>query len=226
MTSSKNRETVEMPTTTESDTIPVLVEIKGDIRLDHAVNADCVIGRSPECSVWLMDRLVSRRHALIDAPLPGAYRIRDLGSKFGTFLNRKAITESVLRPGDKVFLGATLLRFQERPASDVCIRRHQNRLHCSLDVRAIYEDVVFDTVATDISLGGVRLEWTDPPAPGTAMVLEIAFPGQPERHILTAHASHKSDDFGLGVRFYYNSEADERSLAEAYAKLYLENGEV
>lgn len=223
MTSKKDRETVEMPTVEEPDMIPVLVEIKGDLRLDHVVGDGCIIGRSPECSVWIMDHLVSRRHAQIDAPLPGAYRICDLGSKFGTFLNREPITESVLRPGDQIFLGSTLLRFQERPASKVCVRRQQNRLRCNLPVRAVYEDVVFDTVATDISLGGVRLEWPDPPAPGTALVLEIAFPGAAERHVQTAHANHQSDETGLGVRFYYNSESDERALAEAYARLYLDN---
>jgi pSer/pThr/pTyr-binding forkhead associated (FHA) protein len=201
--------------------VPVLVELKGDLHLAHAVSDQCVIGRSPECSVWLMDRLVSRRHAEIRRLASGQYQLIDLGSRYGTFLNREAIGRAELKFGDQVFLGATLLRFEERSASDQRIRRHQNRLRCRLPVRVTFGDEVVETVATDLSLGGLRLDWGRSPGLGTPMELEITFPGRPSPLRQAGHANHKSDQAGLGVRFYYTSEQEEHDLAEAFAQLYL-----
>jgi pSer/pThr/pTyr-binding forkhead associated (FHA) protein len=205
--------------------VPVLVELKGDLHLVHAVSDRCVIGRSPECAVWLMDRLVSRRHAEIRTLASGQYQLVDLGSRYGTFLNREAIGRAELKVGDQVFLGATLLRFEERPTSDLRIRRHQNRLRCRLPVRATFGDEVVETVATDLSLGGLRLDWGRSPGLGTAMALEITFPGRPSPLRQAGHANHKSDQDGLGVRFYYTSEQQEHDLAEAFAQLYLSDPE-
>jgi len=200
---------------------PVLVELKGDLHLTHAVSDRCVLGRSPECAVWLMDRLMSRRHAEIRLGGAGGYRITDLGSKWGTFLNRVSIQSETLRPGDELFLGSTLLRFEERKSTDQQIRRHQNRVRCHLPVRVTVEGAVVETVATDISLGGLRLDWGRSPGLGTPMQFEITVPGREEPLRLAGHANHKSDKAGLGVRFYYTSDQDEGNLAEAYAQLYL-----
>lgn len=207
----------------EGETIPVLVQIKGDLRLTHAVGCQCVIGRSPECSVWLLDRLVSRRHAEIRQLDAGGYQIVDLGSKFGTFVNRKAILGVTLNPGDQIFMGSTLLRFEERPAADIQIRRHQNRLKCRLPVRVTVDGKVVETVATDISLGGLRLDWGRSPGLGTPMELEITVPDRKTPLCLDGHANQKSDAAGLSVRFYFTSEQEERDLAEIYAQLYLSN---
>ena len=203
------------------ESVPVLVELKGDLRQSYLVTDRCVIGRSPECSIWIMDRLVSRRHAEIRRADTGDFRIFDLGSKFGTYLNREAIVAETLRPGDQVFVGSTLLRFEERPASKQCIRRRQNRLSCHLSVRVTFNDEVVETVATDISLGGLRLDWGRSPGLGTAMRFEITVPGRDKPLLMAGHANHKSDDTGLGVRFYYTSEEDELELAEVFAQLYL-----
>lgn len=205
------------------ETVPVLVELKGDQRQAYLVSDRCVIGRSPECSIWVMDRLVSRRHAEIRLSDTGEFRIFDLGSKFGTYVNREAIVAETLRPGDQVFVGSTLLRFEERPASKQCVRRRQNRLSCHLPVRVTFNDEVVETVATDISLGGLRLDWGRSPGLGTAMQFEITIPGRDKPLKKAGHANHKSDDTGLGVRFYYTSEEDELELAEVFSQLYLAN---
>jgi pSer/pThr/pTyr-binding forkhead associated (FHA) protein len=207
--------------TSEDERIPVLVQIKGDSHLTHAVGCRCVIGRSPECSVWLMDRLVSRRHAEIRALDEGGHQIVDLGSKFGTFINRKPILGVTLQTGDQIFVGSTLLRFEKKLAADVPIRRHQNRLKCLLPVRVTVEGQVVQTQATDISLGGLRLDWGISPGPGTPMNIEITLPGSKPPLCLDGHANQKSDAQGLGVRFYFTSEQEERDLAEAYAQIYL-----
>jgi DNA-binding CsgD family transcriptional regulator len=64
------------------------------------------IGSAPDNDVVLDDRTVSRLHAMLER-LPGGWTVRDLGSRNGTFLNGKRISElTVLRPGDRVRLGS------------------------------------------------------------------------------------------------------------------------
>jgi len=69
-----------------------------------------LIGRSPECDVFLDDVTVSRRHAEIvnDA---GTYVIRDLGSLNGTFVNRHRIESSSLADDDEVQIGKYRMTF-------------------------------------------------------------------------------------------------------------------
>ena len=55
-----------------------------------------LIGRSPDCHVFLDDVTVSRRHAEIVREDDNRYVIRDLGSLNGTFVNRHRIESAVL----------------------------------------------------------------------------------------------------------------------------------
>lgn len=69
---------------------------------------------SAGCDVNLTDASVSRRHASIEL-LPGAVRVRDLGSRNGTrYLNAK-ISEAVIPLGGTIALGRSALRIT--PAS-------------------------------------------------------------------------------------------------------------
>ncbi len=70
------------------------------------------LGRSRECDVVVDDANVSRRHAEL-RPRGGAWVLIDLGSTNGTRLNGRAIhTPEVMRPGDEIELGASLLTFE------------------------------------------------------------------------------------------------------------------
>ena len=76
------------------------------------VNGTVVIGRDPGNPVPLdRDTTTSRRHAQITAE-GGAFRIQDLGSSNGTYVNGTRITETVLQPGDEVSIGGTRFRFE------------------------------------------------------------------------------------------------------------------
>jgi hypothetical protein len=69
-----------------------------------------LIGRSPECDVFLDDVTVSRKHAeLVNEN--GSFSIRDLGSLNGTYVNRKRIESATLEDGDEVQIGKYRLTF-------------------------------------------------------------------------------------------------------------------
>jgi hypothetical protein len=69
-----------------------------------------LIGRSPDCHVFLDDVTVSRRHAEIVRE-NDTYVIRDLGSLNGTFVNRHRIETSVLAADDEVQIGKYRMTF-------------------------------------------------------------------------------------------------------------------
>ena len=73
--------------------------------------AGAVIGRGRQSDVVLTDPNVSRQHAEI-RPRGGSWVIADLGSTNGSQLNGRRIDGSeVLRPGDEIELGSSVLTF-------------------------------------------------------------------------------------------------------------------
>lgn len=61
-------------------------------------------GRQPESDIFLDDVTVSRKHAEFVREGDG-FRVRDVGSLNGTYVNRQRIDEAVLRAGDEVQIG-------------------------------------------------------------------------------------------------------------------------
>ena len=72
-----------------------------------------LIGRSPECDVFLDDVTVSRRHAELVRD-GETFTITDLGSLNGTFVNRKRIESAELDDGDELQIGKYRLTFLRR----------------------------------------------------------------------------------------------------------------
>lgn len=72
------------------------------------------IGRTSHNDIQLDMRFVSRRHAVI-ATDGGKTRIIDWGSRNGVYVNKKRVTEKLLKPGDVITIGLTDLRYEERP---------------------------------------------------------------------------------------------------------------
>ena len=73
--------------------------------------AKMTIGRSPECSIVIDNKLASRFHATIQK-IRDAYFLKDEKSTNGTFLNGHRIPPDKyvkLNPGDKITIGATTL---------------------------------------------------------------------------------------------------------------------
>ncbi len=74
--------------------------------------AGVTIGRSRQCDVVLSDPNVSRRHAEV-RPRGGSWVLTDLGSTNGSRINGHTIEHTeVLKAGDEVELGSTVLQFE------------------------------------------------------------------------------------------------------------------
>ncbi|CAN5228142.1 hypothetical protein BH24ACT12_BH24ACT12_25420 [soil metagenome] len=72
-------------------------------------------GRHPDSDIFLDDVTVSRRHAVFRRGDTG-YRVADVGSLNGTYVNRDRIDEIVLNGGDEVQVGK--YRFVYYPSAD------------------------------------------------------------------------------------------------------------
>jgi DNA-binding winged helix-turn-helix (wHTH) protein len=77
-------------------------------------DGDNIVGRDPQCTVWLDASGVSRRHARIST-VPGADAVvlQDLGSKNGTLVQNQAVTGEVrLTDGAVIRIGAVALKLR------------------------------------------------------------------------------------------------------------------
>ena len=106
-------ELVEEVAAAHAPRMPALVVRAGGGRAGETFETSglrTLIGRSPECHVFLDDVTVSRRHAEI-VPENDRYVIRDLGSLNGTFVNRRRIETAELSADDDVQIGKYRLTF-------------------------------------------------------------------------------------------------------------------
>ncbi|MBL7170473.1 MAG: GAF domain-containing protein [Candidatus Omnitrophica bacterium] len=81
---------------------------KGSVYQLH--NQEVSIGRGPSNMIALPDRRVSREHARI-VPHDKEYIIEDRGSINRTLVNNSPITKQILKLGDEIKLGGTILAF-------------------------------------------------------------------------------------------------------------------
>jgi diguanylate cyclase (GGDEF)-like protein len=99
---------------------PSLVVILGQelgarVVLDRSVE----IGRDPTCDLPLLhDNNVSWRHARVEDRGSGEWAVVDLGSTNGTLVNGGRCAGAILKPGDRVFIGRTVLELQQDAIRD------------------------------------------------------------------------------------------------------------
>jgi HD-GYP domain-containing protein (c-di-GMP phosphodiesterase class II) len=73
-----------------------------------SVSNDFIIGRSPQCDLFITDLQASRRHTRFFRDKAGTLMVEDLNSSNGTFYNGAQIKEpKVVRVGDVIRLGGT-----------------------------------------------------------------------------------------------------------------------
>lgn len=81
-------------------------------RYDIAIDGgEIIIGRSVGTRIRIDDTEISRQHASISFDGTN-YRLRDLKSANGTYLNGKRTQEAILQQGDSIRLGTTTMTFQ------------------------------------------------------------------------------------------------------------------
>jgi pSer/pThr/pTyr-binding forkhead associated (FHA) protein len=69
-----------------------------------------LIGRSPDCEIFLDDVTVSRKHAVLHRR-DDTFVVEDLGSLNGTFLNKRRIESGELNDNDELQIGKYRLTF-------------------------------------------------------------------------------------------------------------------
>src|SRR5882762_4629280 len=94
-----------------------LVEVGTEQR--HPLRERTSIGRDRRCDICVDDPMVSTSHAEIVRDVTGAYRLRDLGSRRGTFVGDRQIDEIELREGDELLIGPARMRFHARGVTPV-----------------------------------------------------------------------------------------------------------
>ncbi|MCK4400805.1 FHA domain-containing protein [bacterium] len=82
-------------------------KVKEEYQLDEN---ELTIGRAEENKIILKNETVSRKHAIVKKE-NNQYKIADLGSSNGTFVNNKKIKEKDLSKGDEIKIGKFVLKF-------------------------------------------------------------------------------------------------------------------
>lgn len=92
------------------------------IRTAYPFRRDRVLlGRDPDVDLQIADAAVSRRHAVMEH-CDGAWVLRDLGSKHGTFVDGRRVAEALLDASQILRFGGCLFRFS--PAEVEGYARH------------------------------------------------------------------------------------------------------
>ena len=85
---------------------------------DWVLQAHNSVGRHPNNTVQVLDRIVSKEHCHIDL-VNGRYVLRDLGSLNGTYVNGERVHERPLYTGDEITMGSTrILVVADYPRED------------------------------------------------------------------------------------------------------------
>ena len=90
-----------------------------------------MIGRAPDANLIVNDERVSRHHATITCE-DEEWRLKDVSSRNGTYLNEARIADEPLRDRDRIRIDRTVLRFRT-----------------ATDVEATYHDEIYELMRSD-----------------------------------------------------------------------------
>jgi hypothetical protein len=95
----------------ESGAACLVVKRGPNVGSRFALDSDLVrAGRHPESDIFLDDITVSRRHVEVERT-PDGWRVRDVGSLNGTYVNRERVDDALLSDGDELQIGTFKLVF-------------------------------------------------------------------------------------------------------------------
>ena len=100
-----------------------LIIFAGDDPQECSLQAYNTLGRHPNNTVQVLDRIVSKEHAEIVKLPDGRFELRDLGSLNGTFMDGERVDRRVLKDGDEITFGSTRVVYQENRETDRALDR-------------------------------------------------------------------------------------------------------
>src|SRR5262245_36583374 len=100
-----------------------LILTSGEHRQEFELAAINTIGRHPDNSIQILDRIISKEHAQIIRGGDGHFLLRDLGSLNGTYVSGSRVSEHVLKHGDELVLGSTHLTYVEQTDAEESLNR-------------------------------------------------------------------------------------------------------
>jgi adenylate cyclase len=95
-----------------------LILISSEERQEFELAAFNSIGRHPDNTIQILDRIISKEHAQIQRLPDGRFLLRDLGSLNGTYIRGERVHEQLLLDGDEIALGSTRLLYVENKTQD------------------------------------------------------------------------------------------------------------
>ena len=100
--------------------MPVIIAKNGPNKgkIFHITESIITIGRDDSQTIKVFDQGISRQHSEIFRIGEMCF-IRDLNSTNGTYLNGKKVTEEMLRMGDEITVGNTVLAFEDKSSSAI-----------------------------------------------------------------------------------------------------------
>jgi adenylate cyclase len=100
-----------------------LIVISGEERQEFELAAFNTIGRHPDNTIQILDRIISKEHAHIQRAPDGRFLLRDLRSLNGTFMRGERIADHYLGDGDEFTMGSTRIVFVDKPKADDVLQR-------------------------------------------------------------------------------------------------------
>ena len=100
-----------------------LIVISGDERQEFELGAFNTLGRHPDNTIQILDRIISKEHAQIQRAADGRYLLRDLRSLNGTFMRGERVADHYLTDGDEFTMGSTRIVFADKPKADDVLQR-------------------------------------------------------------------------------------------------------
>lgn len=100
-----------------------LILISDDEQQEFELAAFNSLGRHPDNTIQILDRIISKEHAQIQRTPDGRFLLRDLRSLNGTFMQGDRISERYLEDGDEITMGSTKLRFVDKGKDDDPVQR-------------------------------------------------------------------------------------------------------
>jgi diguanylate cyclase (GGDEF)-like protein len=140
--------------------LPTLLVVAGpDVGMRMLLEKSIDVGRDPEAELPLRDESISWRHVRVEDRGDGVWAAVDLKSTNGTLLNGQSCSDSPLKPGDRVFIGKTILEFQEQDAIRAGFNKEVERLITEDELSGLWVRRRFDqqleTTAAAVDAGSI-----------------------------------------------------------------------